>query len=139
MTNCKDTTIVVKIDELVNQGLNFTSAKDNQKLLGVAVESGNIYAIKYLIDKGADVNAVCNENKSVPLHEAVKEGQVEVAKALLRLNAKVDPVNKCGKPEFVKCLEKASSLPGNLAGDTYEDEVDRRDKRNKVILTPSFR
>lgn len=59
----------------------------------------NPEVVKFLIAKGADVNAKNNWNYT-PLHWAAKNGYVTSAKLLLGAKAKIDGINKNGKMPF---------------------------------------
>jgi ankyrin repeat protein len=66
-----------------------------QTPLHVAVISGNVEFIKFLIAERADVNAA-DDNGSTPLHMAVCSGNVAVAKILVSMGAKVNTKDNKG-------------------------------------------
>lgn len=61
-------------------------------------DPGNYYTsemVEYMIEKGADVNAVDKDN-STPLMEAIPNGHKEIVDILIKAGAKVDVENRHG-------------------------------------------
>ena len=58
----------------------------DSSILHFAVIGGNLKTIKYLIDNGADVNAV-NDFGETPLHWCCKEGNLEITRLLISCGA----------------------------------------------------
>lgn len=77
----------------------------------------NLKLIKYLLDKGADVNAVTRNDKDSVLHHAARRGNIEAIKLLLEYGANVSVVNRNGEkpydvsssPAVIKLLKGAES------------------------------
>ncbi|XP_031636939.1 26S proteasome non-ATPase regulatory subunit 10-like [Contarinia nasturtii] len=105
------------------------NAKDwkNETLHGAA-ENGHTNTLKFLIEKGANVDAK-NENKETPLHKAAWNGQTDAVKILLESGANVNaedwlnktPLHKAasnGQLDIIKILiEKGANTK---AGDYYK-------------------
>ncbi|CAM0943881.1 unnamed protein product [Alopecurus aequalis] len=70
--------------------------------LGHAVAGGNLPAVRYLLDHGADLHQE-SEHKVTALHIAAKEGRCVIAKLLLSRGARVD-----GKSDFATPLHHAA-------------------------------
>jgi ankyrin repeat protein len=62
---------------------------DNATLLHDAVGHNQLDVAKYLLDKGADVNAVTTDGLT-PLHMAAQNGNIEMTKLLLHRGAKIN-------------------------------------------------
>jgi ankyrin repeat protein len=82
--------------------------------LAVAVKAGQPLAVRFLLDRGADVNALDNR-RATPLLAAAAAGQAEIVSQLLQAGAKTDIIDIVGetalsyavrskKPEVVKTL-----------------------------------
>ncbi len=78
---------------MIEEGFrNINSKGSNGKSpLYKAIERRNFNVVKYLIEKGADVNAECNEelSKKIPLTLAVQIGDLRILKHLLLLSLKL--------------------------------------------------
>jgi tankyrase len=68
---------------------------DNATLLHDAVGHNQLDVAKYLLDKGADVNAVTTDGLT-PLHMAAQNGNIEMTKLLLQRRAKVNALDAKG-------------------------------------------
>jgi len=62
-----------------------------------AAEKGNIEAVKWHLDAGADVNAQDNDIRWTPLHVAAAFGHKEIAELLIAKGADVNAKNKGGE------------------------------------------
>jgi len=68
---------------------------DNATLLHDAVQQNHLDAATYLLDKGADINAVTRDGLT-PLHMAAQNGNIGIITSLLGRGAKIDPVDAKG-------------------------------------------
>ena len=59
----------------------------------MAAWGGHIEVTKVLVEAGASLSAVDNEDRT-PLRQAVKEGKIEVIKVLVEAEASVSAVDK---------------------------------------------
>jgi ankyrin repeat protein len=98
---------------------------DNATLLHDAVGHNQLEVAKYLLDKGADVNAVTADGLT-PLHMAAQNGNINIIKLLLergpRVNAldskgwtPLDRAKKWGHPDAVKFLKEHGGVEGGGA------------------------
>ena len=69
--------------------------KDGFTSLYLVVEEGKLDVVKFLIEKGANVNAKC-KNDYTPLCIAAEKGKLDVVKFLIEKGANVDKKNKNG-------------------------------------------
>jgi len=77
-------------------------------LLVRSAQSGDVEAVKYLLEQEADVN-LPNAEKNTPLHVAAFFGQVEVVKILVENGASVNARNDLGETPL-----DSASPPWNL-------------------------
>jgi ankyrin repeat protein len=95
------------LNEAVSRGFNAVAEvllannatvniRGGQQPLLAAVTLGNIELIQALINRGADVNSVGNENSNSPLHLAAQRNQTNAAKLLLAAKAAIESRNKEG-------------------------------------------
>jgi ankyrin repeat protein len=68
---------------------------DNATLLHDAVGQNHMDVAKYLLEEGADVNAVKTDGVT-PLHMAARNGNTEMTKLLLERGAKIDAIDAKG-------------------------------------------
>jgi|SRR6185437_11005895 len=68
---------------------------DNATLLHDAVQQNHQEAAAYLLDKGADINAVTQDGLT-PLHMAAQNGNIAIITLLLERGAKINPVDAKG-------------------------------------------
>lgn len=81
-----------KIDSLIKtNGINKTYFNNSHTLLTLAISNSNINLVKYLVDRGADVNLVLNTN--TPLIQCALYDKDTIADYLLSHGAKVDGYN----------------------------------------------
>ena len=79
---------------------------DSDRLLHVAVRSGQPFAIRALLAHGA--TAAQDANGDDPLHEAVKSNQLDCVKELLRHGTNKDALNKEGNSALHIAAEKGN-------------------------------
>ncbi|CAG9466323.1 unnamed protein product [Pedinophyceae sp. YPF-701] len=61
-----------------------------------AAETGNLEIVRYLVENGADVNALDNDDETA-LHEAAEDGHLEVVKYLIAVGVDPDIRNDDGE------------------------------------------
>lgn len=95
-----------RVRKLINQGTS-TDKRDNSgyTALHYAVRAGYIEMCRFLISKGADVNAVTRSGKATPLHRAATAGKYEIVKMLLDKNADVTLKDNDGKNVLHRAAE----------------------------------
>jgi len=74
---------------------------DSATLLHDAVGHNQIDVAKYLLDKGADVNAVTTDGLT-PLHMAAQNGNIDMTKLLLQRGAKINALDARGWTPLVR-------------------------------------
>jgi ankyrin repeat protein len=92
------------VDLLLSHGASL--ANEHQSVLHNAALSGDPDIVKYLITKGASVNAR-NSKGGTPLYDAANAGHYEVAKLLLEEGAAVDPETH---PAFTPLVAASTSI-----------------------------
>ena len=99
---------------------------ENQTLLHVAVGQNHQNVTAYVLDKGADVNAVTTEGLT-PLHMAAQNGNIAIITLLLEREAKIDaldvkgwsPLDRAIKwehPDAADFLRQRGGHPGTPRG-----------------------
>ncbi|MBD3170229.1 MAG: hypothetical protein GF307_12155 [candidate division Zixibacteria bacterium] len=83
-----------QVKELLESNPDLINATYNygQSVMHAAAYSGHIEIVKYLIEKGADVNARSGQNSN-PLHGAAYYGHEDIVKLLIENGAEVDNPN----------------------------------------------
>lgn len=84
-----------------------------QDALYAAIAGQNIEIVRYLLDKGSDINAIYSESGSTPLDLAVITQDTEVVELLLSRGAKVDGAGDLGFDYITYPLHTAISV-GNV-------------------------
>ena len=82
---------------------------------------GDVEAIKVLLDKGANLEAV-NENGQTPLHCAAREGHKKAIKVLLDKGANLEAVNEYGQTPLhraARCGSFAAAAPRRLGSEIF--------------------
>ncbi|KAM0856759.1 hypothetical protein ACQ4PT_048900 [Festuca glaucescens] len=69
-----------------------------------AVSGGNLPAVRFLLDHGADLNQECEEGATV-VHRAAMTGKSEILKLLLSRGAEVDGKSEQGTPLCLAALK----------------------------------
>ncbi|WP_264683262.1 ankyrin repeat domain-containing protein [Wolbachia endosymbiont (group B) of Euphydryas aurinia] len=80
-----------KVKEYINEGADI-STKDNhgKTPLHIAAKRGLLDIAKFLLDKGADIDAQENKFGRAPLHLAAAKGHLDIVKYLIEKGADVD-------------------------------------------------
>lgn len=96
---------------LVDSGANINGGVGSKSPLGMAAMTGRLWAVKFLIEHGADINQADAFDDSTPLHMASKGCQLGVAVWLLDKGAKATTKDKNGNvPEALVCTGDLSSI-----------------------------
>ncbi len=103
------------LDELLKSGDVNSCDRDGTTPLMHAILADPPYPqmIEYLVEHGADVNAVEKGDRWTPLHFAARDQSLEIVKILLDHDAAVDPVDSSGNTPLRRCI--ASTYPLNSA------------------------
>ncbi|KAH1026999.1 palmitoyltransferase Hip14 [Dendroctonus ponderosae] len=98
---------VFRVKELIEAGYD-VNQKDSETvtLLHWAAINNRKEIIKYLIDKGAEVNAVGGELHATPLHWATRQGHLDAC--VILMNANADPALR--DAEGCSCLHLAAQF-----------------------------
>jgi ankyrin repeat protein len=80
---------------------------DEDRPLHVFARHGNAYAVRMLLEAGADPNSKGDLSLS-PLYYAIRKGHFEVAKLLLEAGARIDIVNEFGCTDLGSCSPRGS-------------------------------
>mgnify|MGYP000545378457 FL=1 len=83
---------------VINASINLRGNPEADRALLDAAEKGNIEAVKWHLDAGADVNAQDNDIRWTPLHVAAAFGHKEIAELLIAKGADVNAKSKRGTP-----------------------------------------
>jgi len=86
------------VKELIAKGVDI-NVKDEvgSTPLHTAAFSGHFEIVKFLIENGADVNAVNDEFGETPIFNAVAKGHIDIVKYLIEKGARLDIINKKAK------------------------------------------
>lgn len=77
------------ISALIDAGVDVDNMKGGSTALHIAVSCGRLGAARVLLDRGANVNAKC-EDGSAPLHNVFMRGQSEIVELLVERGAEID-------------------------------------------------
>ncbi|HIN18031.1 MAG TPA: ankyrin repeat domain-containing protein [Gammaproteobacteria bacterium] len=83
---------------VINASINLRGNPEADRALLDAAEKGNIEAVKWHLDAGADVNAQDNDIRWTPLHVAAAFGHKEIVELLIAKGADVNAKSKRGTP-----------------------------------------
>jgi hypothetical protein len=110
---------VLKIQEILNQGVNPNSTRDRTEVVDYAItitplywaaEHGHREAVNLLLTHGANVNSHCGVSRT-PLYMAVMNGHTEVAQLLLEHGANVNARAADGFTPLGRALGLQRRLP----------------------------
>jgi len=83
---------------VINASINLRGNPEADRALLDAAEKGNIEAVKWHLDAGADVNAQDNDIRWTPLQVAAAFGHKEIVELLSAKDADVNAKSKRGTP-----------------------------------------
>ena len=115
-----------QISILVNSRTNPASAGEGETPLNVAVKNGNREMVKFLLDKGADVNAG-DKYEATPLHFACRNGDGYIARMLVEFGGDLTITAIDGRTPLDAC--KTNELRIDLIRD-YIEKLARDKKLN---------
>ena len=92
---------------VINASINLRGNPEADRALLDAAEKGNIEAVKWHLDAGADVNAQDNDIRWTPLHVAAAFGHKEIAELLIAKGADVNAKRESGDFEGETPLDNA--------------------------------
>ena len=75
---------------------NLNTSIEGKTVLHIVSAAGKIGFVKYLLDKGADISAIDND-EATALHIAAQGGHTEVVRYLLNNGADIDAINDSGE------------------------------------------
>lgn len=132
-----------KVADLVKKGAFVGKKFDGMPLLMYAIREKRTEIAKFLILKGADINARDNCNETVLMY-AAKKGNKEVVKALLAKGAIVNVKDSSGKIALMYALDGSSRQPiRGLSADYMEiikillskcNDINYRDRNSETFL-----
>jgi ankyrin repeat protein len=115
-----------QVSILVNSRTNPASAGEGETPLHIAVKNGNREMVKFLLDKGADVNAG-DKYEATPLHFACRNGDGYIARMLVEFGGDLTITAIDGRTPLDAC--KTNELRIDLIKD-YIEKLARDKKLN---------
>ncbi|KAK2756672.1 hypothetical protein FQN54_005117 [Arachnomyces sp. PD_36] len=97
------------VEIFLEQGTDVNIRHLDDTVLYMLASGENVELVRYLVDHGAAVNAVCKDNNT-PLHEAVAEGTVEMVKYLLSAGANFAAENGQGHTPLHHLVAKRTDV-----------------------------
>ncbi len=119
-----------------NTMLRFT---DGQTPMHLATISGHTGVVSYILNEKTSVRLTDLLHAqdiagSTPLHEAVRYGQVDIAKLLLAAGAKVDALDAVGKSPFLLIIPQDKQYSMYSALMTFNADVTQKDMFGDTVL-----
>ncbi|SRR5260370_33250700 len=98
------------LEKFTSEQLNARDQDGRTPLMhAVLAENADPALVKFLIARGADVNATDNDQRWTALHFAARDQKEEVVRALLDAGANIDPVDVFGNTPLWRAVMNASS------------------------------
>lgn len=107
--------------------LHFKGQGLGQSALHWSCAKGHAKAVRFLIDKGANIESM-NNNKSRPLHAAAASGSMECVNMLISAGCKVDRLDGDGRSCEKIALARGHNALGKLLGQKHNAVTEARDK-----------
>ena len=129
---CKDMDFINLTYFLIDKGKDVN--KDHGEPLRNAAEQGNLNAVKYLIQFGAEVNMM-NANGVTPLFLACRGNHLDVADVLLKYTANVNTeTDKKETPLTVSCKNGNQQIVSLLLSNSTLPDLDQKNADKKTPL-----
>jgi ankyrin repeat protein len=109
------------------------SAKSAEKQLSKAMAAGDLAGVIAALDAGADVNHVNPTTSICPIHVAVKQGKLDIARVLLERGADVNTQTKAGWTPMHFAVNKSSIEMAEL----LRDFGGKSDTLNEWLKSPT--
>lgn len=124
-----------RVKKLISQGC-YVDIKDKSgyTALHYAARAGHLDVCKYLLTKGADINAVTKCGEATSLHRAASVGKYEIVKFLIENRADVSRKDTDGKTVLHRAAESQNDKVIRLLLDTCPDLKNVKDCKEKTAL-----
>lgn len=124
MSECVSSGLMDIVQKYIAAG--YSSSTRNSSgvpILSLAVRSNHIDIVKYLIDIGADINAVSDDRNNTPVMDAASSGNLELVKLLVNEGADLECQSKNGQTALILAVGHGDVDVSNFllsAGAKYE-------------------
>ena len=99
---------------VINNGVDVNQRERDSYLINSACYRGNLDMVRFLIDKGADVNVVAGDGGTPLFWAAGSDNNGELVQLLLDHGARIDVKNKAGTTPYEKAVYRAISKGDNF-------------------------
>lgn len=124
-----------RIRKLLLQGINVNSKdKAGYTALHYASRAGHLDVCKYLLSKGADIDAITKCGEATSLHRAASVGKYEIVKFLIDNKADVRRKDADGKTILHRATESQNEKIIKLVIDTCFELKNEKDLKDKTAL-----
>lgn len=112
-----------KVKKLVEIGKNEINQRDSAgyTALHYAARNGHLDVCKYLVMKGAEIDAVTKSGQATALHRACSAGKTEIVKFLLSKKAQVGMRDSDGKTALHRAVENRHKDISDLLTRNYPE------------------
>lgn len=100
---------------VINKGVDVNQRERDSYLINAACYRGSLDMVRFLIDKGADINVVAGDGGTPLFWAAGGDNSGELVQLLLDRGARIDVKNRVGTTPYEKAVYRAISK-----GDNYE-------------------
>jgi ankyrin repeat protein len=127
------------VRHLIEKDSSLVNITDNNEMtpLHFAVIAESIETVSYLIDKGANINAV-NNIKETPLHIAAKKGKSKITEILLKNGADVTVINVWDRAPLRNATEWGHDRKTVELLINADSDVNRKNSRGDRVLFSSL-